>query len=96
MRDATAPNISNTLHDLDNGEFFERYPVDMNVAIAEALKGKQRRWHLEFDCEGAVFVWDGPANSEREAIALGQKALHWDGRYNIETARLAICLERRA
>ncbi len=84
-----------TLHDLDNSEFLERYPVDMNLVIAQALAGKMRRWHLEFDCDGAPFVWDGAAEHEQEAVALGRKAIYWDGRYNEESARVAICLERR-
>lgn len=87
--------MSGTLHDLDNGEFLECFPVDMNLVAAEALKGMRRRWHLEFDCEGAPFIWDGAADHEEEALALGRKAIYWDGRYNVETARVAICLERR-
>lgn len=84
-----------TLHDLDNAEFLEHYQVDMNLVAAKALQGKpqQSRWHLEFDCDGAPFVWEGAAESEAEAIALGRLAIYADGRYN-QNARVAICLER--
>ena len=86
--------MSGTPHDLDNSEYPARVPVDMNLVAAQALAGMKRRWHLEFDCEGAPFIWDGPADSEAEAIALGRLAILTDGRYR-EDLRLAICLERR-
>lgn len=86
--------MSGTLHDLDNAEFLERFPIDMNLVAARALQAKpQSRWHLEFDCEGAPFIWDGAADSEAEAIALGRLAIYMDGRYD-EKSRVAICLER--
>ena len=88
--------MSGTLHDLDNSEYLERYPIDMNLVAANALKGMQRRWHIEFDCDGAPFVWDGAADHEEEALALARKALYWDGRHDVKTARVAICLERRS
>ena len=71
--------------------------VDMTAVAAAALQGKQpmHRWHLEFDCHGAPFVWDGAADSEGEAIALGLLAIYMDGRFD-ETARVAICVQRSA
>lgn len=87
--------MSTNLHDLDNQEALASLPpLDMNLIAHRALLGMQRRWHIEFDCDGAPFVWDGAADSEPEAIALAQKAIYFDGRYSIETARVAICLER--
>ena len=88
--------MNGTLHDLDNGEFLQRFPIDMNMVAAKALAPKMRRWHIEFDCDGPPFIWDGAAEHEEEALALARKALYWDGRYNVETARVAICLERRS
>lgn len=84
-----------TLHDLDNSEFLERFPLDMDAVtkMAATPKRPSRRYHLEFDCEGHPFIWDGAAESEREAIALGRLALELDGRFD-PTARLAICLDR--
>ena len=86
-----------TLHDLDNAEFLERFQLDMNLVAATALQGKRpmHRWHLEFDCDGAPFIWDGAADSEGEAIALGRLAIYMDGRFD-ETARVAICVQRSA
>ena len=87
-----------TLHDLDNIEFLERYPVDMNLVAAKALADldkRRRRYHLEFDCEGHPYIWDGEADSEGEAISLGRLAIFADGRFD-STARVVVCLERRA
>ena len=86
----------NTLHDPRNEEFLERYNVDMNMVVRDALQDMQRRWHIEFDAEGATFIWDGAAGSEKEAVALAWKAIYWDGSYDVEKARIVICLERRS
>lgn len=84
-----------TLHDLDNVEFLERYPLDMDAVarMAATPKRPMRRYHLEFDCEGAPFIWDGLAEHETEAIALARLAIELDGRYD-PTARVAICFDR--
>ena len=84
------------LHDLSDEEFRERYPVDMGLVARAALAGMQRRWHIEFDAEGATFIWDGAADSETEAVALAWKAIYWEGIYDVEKARIVICLERRS
>ena len=83
------------LHDLDNSEL-GLPPLDMNLVAAAALAPKQRRWHLAYDCEGMPFEFDCAATSGHAADLLGRKALYLDGRYNVETARLAVCLERSA
>lgn len=86
-----------TLHDLDNQEFLERFPLDMEAVTKMAMTPKRpmRRYHLEFDCGGAPFIWSGTAEHETEAIALGRLAIELDGRYEA-TARVAICLDRGA
>lgn len=86
-----------TVHNLESGESLERWPLDMALVteLALATKMPTRRYHLEFDCGGHAFIWEGAADCEREAIALGRLALEVDGRFD-STARLAICLERRA
>ena len=83
------------LHDLDNSEL-GLPPLDMNLVVAAALAAQQRRWHLSYDCEGMPFDYDCLAPNSRAADLLGRKALYQDGRYNVETARLAVCLERAA
>lgn len=88
--------MMSTLHDLSNEEFLERFSLDMHLVAARALEGMRRRWHLEFDCAGAPFVWEGAADSEAEAIALGRLAMYSDGRFDHRAARVSICLERRA
>jgi hypothetical protein len=46
-------------------------------------------------CElhAASFIWDGSAESERDAIDKARRALRCEGLD--ETARVAICLERK-
>lgn len=78
MAASSIPTRSTTLHDLDN---------------TEALQPR-RRWHLEFDLHAASFIWDGTAESERDAIDKAHRALRCEGLD--ETARVAICLERTA
>lgn len=89
-------NYSNTLHDLDNAEVLERFPLDMDQVSRDALRSvTARRWRLEFDCEGAPFVWTGAADSEAEAVSLGRLAIYMDGRFNQDTARPVVCIEVR-
>lgn len=87
--------LMSTLHDLDNSEFLERYPLDMDAVARMAVrpKHKTKRYHLEFDCDGHPFIWDGAADTETEAIALGRLAIELDGRFDA-TSRVAVCLER--
>lgn len=82
-----------TLHDLDNSEFLERFPLDMDQVSREALGIMRRRWRLEFNCDGAPFLWTGAADSETEAQSLGRMAIYMDGRYNQDTAQLTVCVE---
>lgn len=69
--------------------------LDMNQVASTALARKRRRWHIEFDLvEGQPFVWDGEATDERDAICQARAALRREGLD--DTARISICLERRA
>lgn len=86
-----------TLHDLDNAEFQERFPLDMEQVSRDALAGfGRRRWKIEFDCEGVPFMWTGGADGEAEAIALGRLAIYMDGRHDQEKARPVACIEVRS
>lgn len=83
-----------TLHDLDNTEALERFPLDMEQVSREALGTMmRRRWRLEFNCDGAPFLWTGAADSEAEAQSLGRMAIYMDGRYDQDRAQLVACFE---
>jgi hypothetical protein len=54
----------------------------------------ERRWFLEFESDGAPYVWRGFAFSEQEAERKARTFLRTErGTFNSETARLVACLE---
>ena len=67
----------------------------MDQVARLALAPKRRRWHIEFDLvEGQPFIWDGEATDERDGICQARAALRREGLD--DSARISICLERRA
>lgn len=85
------------LHEPSQLDLAERFPLDMDQVSRDALASlTPRRWRLEFDCEGAPFIWSGLADSEAEAVSLGRLAIYMDGRHDQDKARPVACFEVRS
>ena len=54
-----------------------------------------RTWRLEFDCQGAAFIWTGQADTEREAVNLARRSIYMQGDYDQDAAQLVTCVEGR-
>ena len=84
----------NTLHDLSNAEYLERFkaPLDMLEVSRLALLGKV--YKLEIDCHGAPYRWTGCATSESSATCKAMADLsdsHPD--FNRYKARVTACIQ---
>lgn len=70
------------------------YPIPVRPRRQE-LPGA-RRWYIALECAGTPFVWNGTADTEREAIALARLAAKYSAiPHGMDDVRVAICLERR-
>jgi hypothetical protein len=70
------------------------FTIDMDAVTREALKGKPRRWHVQFDCEGLVFNWEGEADSQGLAIIKAQNDLSQQfATFHRFDSRAVVCVE---